>query len=209
MSSMIQCGNYSGLCLSEVECCYYQSSLRIIEEPFMSNPKKITPNVIPIALDKADRYRLLNEPREAESICTDVLDVDPNNKEAQITLLLAITDQFEVDFHAALQRAKNALQTLEGEYEKAYYEGIIHERWAKAQLARGVPDNIARGWFLEAMHGYENAEKLSPPNDPDPVLRWNTCLRFMQRLAVQSSERGREGMIRDVEASFGDDVPPR
>jgi tetratricopeptide (TPR) repeat protein len=175
----------------------------------MSNPKKLAPTVVPVALEKANRYRLLNEPREAESICTDVLDVDPDNREAQITLLLAITDQFQVDFYLALQRAKSALEQLDGEYEKAYYEGIIHERWAKAQLARGAPDNVASSWFLEAMHSYERAEKLCDPNDPDPILRWNTCLRFMQRLRDQGLEQSSADMAHDVEATFGDDVPPR
>lgn len=175
----------------------------------MSNPKKLNTAVIPAALEKANRYRLLNEPREAESIAMDVLDVDPENEEAQITLLLAITDQFQEELHAALQRAKDAFKKIEGEYEQAYYEGIIHERWAKAQLTRGAPNNIASSWFLEAMHSYEKAEKLSPPNDPDAILRWNTCLRFMQRLGDHDSEPSTQSLSHDVEATFGDDVPPR
>ena len=42
--------------------------------------KRITPEAVPAALSKAERYRLLNEPREAESICRDVLLVDPENQ---------------------------------------------------------------------------------------------------------------------------------
>lgn len=49
---------------------------------------------IPEALQKAERYRLLNEPRLAESICQDILDIEPDNRKAIITMLLAITDQF-------------------------------------------------------------------------------------------------------------------
>ncbi len=174
----------------------------------MAKLKQLTVEVVPAALEKALRYRLLNEPHEAESICCDVLEIEPHNKEARITLLLAITDQFQVDFHAAMQRAKEALQRLDGAYEQAYYGGIVHERWAKAQLSRGVPIDVAISWFREAMRSYEKAETLSPPNDPDAILRWNTCLRFIQRnadVATLSSEN----LTEDVHASFGDDVPPR
>ncbi len=174
----------------------------------MAKPKQLTAEVVPAALEKALRYRLLNEPREAESICCDVLEIEADNKEARITLLLAITDQFEVDFHAALQRAKEALQQLEGDYEQAYYEGIVYERWAKAQLSRGVPVNVAISWFREAMQSYETAENLSPPNDPDAILRWNTCLRYVQRNA-DAAMVSSESLAEDVHASFGDDVPPR
>ena len=34
-------------------------------------------DAVPAALAKAERYRLLNEPGEAESICLDVLQIDP------------------------------------------------------------------------------------------------------------------------------------
>jgi len=45
-------------------------------------------------LTKAERYRLLNEPEEAESICRDILDVDPTHEAALVNFLLALTDQF-------------------------------------------------------------------------------------------------------------------
>jgi len=56
--------------------------------------KHLSPEAIPAALEKALRYRLLNEPAEAESICHDVLTIDPENQEALVMLLLAITDRF-------------------------------------------------------------------------------------------------------------------
>ncbi len=174
----------------------------------MAEPKQLTKEVVPAALERALRYRLLNEPHEAESICCDVLEIEPHNKEARITLLLAITDQFQEDFHAAMHRAKEALQRLDGAYEQAYYGGIVHERWAKAQLSRGVPIDVAISWFREAMRSYEKAETLSPPDDPDAILRWNTCLRYIQR-NVDVSAVSRESLVEDVQASFGDDVPPR
>ena len=59
--------------------------------------KTLSPEAVPAALEKAERYRLLNEPGEAESICRDALEVDPDNQEALVTLLLALTDQFDTD----------------------------------------------------------------------------------------------------------------
>ncbi len=174
----------------------------------MAEPKQLTLAVVPAALERALRYRLLNEPHEAESICCDVLEIEPHNKEARITLLLAITDQFQVDFHTALQRAKEALQRIEGAYEQAYYQGIVHERWAKAQLSRRVPIDVAISWFREAMRCYEKAETVSPPDDPDAILRWNTCLRCIQRNSDDATV-GSVSLTEDVHASFGDDVPPR
>ena len=44
--------------------------------------KPLSPEPCPAALAKAERYRLLNEPGEAESICLDVLAVEPDNQEA-------------------------------------------------------------------------------------------------------------------------------
>ena len=56
--------------------------------------KTISRQAIPEATAKADWYRLLNEPGEAESICRDVLAVDPGDQTALRLLGLAITDQF-------------------------------------------------------------------------------------------------------------------
>jgi hypothetical protein len=54
--------------------------------------KRLSDEAIPAALEKALRYRLLNEPAEAESICHDVLRIDPENQQALVVLLLALTD---------------------------------------------------------------------------------------------------------------------
>ena len=35
---------------------------------------------IEMALERAMRYRLLNDPEQAESICLDILEVDPETK---------------------------------------------------------------------------------------------------------------------------------
>ena len=63
----------------------------------MFDLKPLNPDAIPKALQKAERYRLLNEPEEAESICLDILAIEPDNQQALVMLLLAQTDQFHQD----------------------------------------------------------------------------------------------------------------
>jgi tetratricopeptide (TPR) repeat protein len=169
--------------------------------------KRISAQAIPEALKKALRYRLLNEPAEAVSICRDILSVNPDDQETAITLLLALTDQFDTKFANALDEAKVVLRQIRGDYEQAYYKGVINERWGKAQLARNIPEDSAIGWFREAMRCYEAAEKTSRPNDPDALLRWNTCARFVNRFA--QTKPSQSSLAYDVHESFGDDVPPR
>jgi hypothetical protein len=169
--------------------------------------KRIRQDAIGAALDKALRYRLLNEPRESESICLDVLAVEPENQQALVTLLLALSDQFEAEYVRAFQRAQELVPQIRDAYEKSYYDGIVHERWAKAQLARHVPVHVALSWLRNAMRCYEQAEQLSPADNPDAVLRWNTCARLMERLEQLGPSVS--GMSRNVEESFGDDVPAR
>ena len=101
--------------------------------------KSLSAEAIPAALEKAERYRLLNEPGEAESICLDVLETDPENQQALITLLLAVTDRFGKGYGVGDTQAKELLARVKGEYERAYYAGILAERRAKAKLAQGHP----------------------------------------------------------------------
>jgi tetratricopeptide (TPR) repeat protein len=145
--------------------------------------KPLSKGAIGKALERAERYRLLNEPVEAESICQDVLRIDPGNQTALITLLLALTDQLEEGIADTVPQARALLSLLGGEYERAYYAGIICERRAKAQLRRGGPGSgyAAFATFREAMEWYEKAEALRPPGNDDALLRWNTCARILDR----------------------------
>jgi hypothetical protein len=172
----------------------------------MIEPKRIPKDSVPAALEKALRYRLLNEPRQAESICLDVLLVDSENQEALITLVLALTDQFPVEKAPALDAAKSAVRRLNSEYHQAYYEGIVSERWATAQLAGDMPQEIAFDWFRQAMRSYEKAQALSAPDDPDPILRWNSCVRRISRPDARQHD---VKVNRDITAEYGDDVPVR
>ena len=67
--------------------------------------KPISPESVAGALAKAERYRLLNEPEEAESICRDILEIEPDNHQALIRLILALTDQIPTDAQAFSKRA--------------------------------------------------------------------------------------------------------
>ncbi len=144
--------------------------------------KPLSPDSIEPALKKAHRYRLLNEALEAESICRDVLLIDPGNREAQITLLLALTDQFERKLDK-FEQARTLLEELDDGYERVYYDGVICERRAKTALEGGGPGSgvVAYGWFREAMERYEAALQLRSPGNDDPTLRWNTCARIINR----------------------------
>jgi hypothetical protein len=143
--------------------------------------KTLSKEGVAAALEKAEHYRLLNEPWEAGSICRDILEADPENQAARIVLLLSLTDQLRTGDAKALQTARQVVEGLSGEYERAYYSGIICERKAKAILARGGPGSgsVTYDWLRQAMEWYEKAEDLRPPGYDDAVLRWNTCARII------------------------------
>lgn len=101
--------------------------------------KSLTPEAIPAALEKAHLYRLLNEPEQAESICEDVLRLEPGNQDALVSLLLAMTDRFGTTRPASADKARKLLPKLAGEYEREYYAGLIAEREGIAWLRSGKP----------------------------------------------------------------------
>lgn len=147
--------------------------------------KKLTKDGIAAALRKVERYRLLNEPWEAESICLDILETDANNQEALIQLLLSLTDQFKWSRGATWQDARALVPRLTDAYHRAYYSGIIAERQAAVHLERNAPGDgpIAYDWLRQAMQAYERAEPLRPAGNDDAILRWNTCARTIMRHA--------------------------
>jgi hypothetical protein len=146
-------------------------------------PKPISRAGVAAALQKAERYRVINDPSSAESICLDVLRVDPGNQQALVSLLLAITDQFAEGPNEGVRRAREVLPGLTDEYKRAYYAGIICERCAKALLKPGAPGagEKAYHWLREAMSWYEKAEAQRPAGNDEAILRWNTCARLLER----------------------------
>jgi hypothetical protein len=153
--------------------------------------KTISPDGIPHALEKAERYRLLNDPAQAESICRDILAVDADNQEALRVLILSLSDQFGAHGtgHAA-RDARNHINQLKDEYERAYYTGIVFERETRAYLARkNVVRSAAYDGFRHAMEWYERAEQLRPPGNVDAVLRWNSCVRAIENERLEPESR--------------------
>lgn len=146
-------------------------------------PKPISKEGVAAALQKAERYRVINDPTSAESICLDVLAVNAENQQALVTLLLAITDQFGEAPTEGVHRAQQLLPRLNDGYKRSYYAGIICERCAKAQLRSGTPraGEMAYHWLREAMSWYEKAESLRPAGNDEAILRWNTCGRLLAR----------------------------
>jgi len=144
--------------------------------------KQISRDSIPAAIEKAERYRLLDEPGLAESICLDILEVDPQNAKAIVILLLAITDQFSTSTSGDVSRARQLLPKLQSEYEKNYYAGIISEREGMAILSHMRGGQFAvYEWLSEAMEFFEKAEAIRPAGNDDAILRWNTCARQIMR----------------------------
>ena len=156
----------------------------------MSELKSLHKEAIPAALEKATRYRLLNEPAEAESICLDVLQTDPENQEAIIILLLALTDRFTKGYGVGDTQIKQLLERVRSDYERAYFSGILSERRAKAKLAQHTPGCRFQAYdlFREAMRWFEKAEAIRPPGNDDAVMRWNTCARIIERNKLVSRE---------------------
>jgi hypothetical protein len=151
------------------------------EEAPVFELKPLRPEAIPAALAKAERYRLLNEPEQAESICQDVLRTQPGNQQAITLYLLAITDTFRPTHAPDVWRARALLDQLSSDYDRCYYAGIVEERLARAKLESGGPlaPQEAFDGFSRAMRWYTEAEALRPSGNDDAILRWNSCARVL------------------------------
>src|SRR5215203_6127590 len=145
--------------------------------------KPLSPEAIPSALEKANRYRLLNEPSAAESIYLDILAIDPGNQDAVKNIVLAMSDRFGKDYAVGDTNINEYVAKLRDEYQRAYYTGIVYERRAKATLAKGGLQ--AYELFVQAMEWFERAEGMRPEGIDDPILRWNGCARIINRNKLQ------------------------
>jgi tetratricopeptide (TPR) repeat protein len=130
------------------------------------------------ALDKANVYRALNQPEEAESICEDILAVDSKHQGALKTLGLAVTDRFSEQRVSLFDRALEIFEKLESEYDRVYHQGIAWERLGKAHLSRNEGLGALTS-FEHALEHYEKAESLGAKDAADPILRWNRCVRLI------------------------------
>jgi hypothetical protein len=143
--------------------------------------KPLSKEAIPGALARAERYRLLGEPWQAESICEDVLRVEPDNQRALVMLFLSLTEQF--DQGISVQGAAEVLGRLRDDYDRNYYTGIFYERRATSLMRQEDyrAGSVVYEMIREAMRSYEIAEALRAPGNDDALLRWNTCARLLKR----------------------------
>lgn len=151
--------------------------------------KKISKDSIPSAMSRAEHYRLLNEPRQAESICRDILSVDPGHQDAILNLILSLTDQFGINANVSNSETKELCTRLDSEYKQNYYRGLVEERLGRAALRRATPrvKHIAYELYVKAMNYYELAEKCHPEDNEESVLRWNACVRAIQEFKLEPS----------------------
>ncbi len=153
------------------------------------NLQPISVASIPKALERVERYRLLNEPELAESICLDILEVDTDNQDALVMLILALTDQFGMsDASPNLSRVGDHVSRLTDEYQRSYYSGIIRERRARASLRRGVGRAFGFDAFREAMEWFEKAAAVRPEGNDEALLRWNACVRTIARYKLEPEQ---------------------
>jgi tetratricopeptide (TPR) repeat protein len=156
------------------------------------------------AIAKAELYRSLNEPEEAESICRDILAIEPQHQLAVRLLGLALTDQFTGYGSDRYRETEDIFRQLKDPYERLYYTGILHERRAKAQLNTGQPPHSLLALFEQAMHSFAEAEKIRPAGNDDAILRWNRCVRVLQNPIHEWGELEPEFVPFDAQ-----ETPPR
>ncbi len=152
-------------------------------------------DALPRALDLAERYRLLNEPEQAESICRDVLAIDPGNQTATRTLLLAIGDEFATRKSLTVQQAQEIAAGLVDAYERHYFTGVVMERYARAKMHDKQPASLVVDWVYRAMEEFEKAEAIRPAHDDAAILRWNTCARLLERLPKVDTGEAQPGVF--------------
>ena len=142
---------------------------------------------IALALDKARQYRSLLEPEMAESICLDILNVDEHNQQAIVLYILALTDQLHhPEKQAQIKVIQQAIETLTSEYHRYYYAGLLNERQARFLISQPMSRSFAYDYFVEALQYYQQAELLRPENNDEAILRWNSCVRTIQKEKLQA-----------------------
>tara|TARA_R110001583_G_scaffold69365_5_gene196710 strand:+ start:278 stop:781 length:504 start_codon:yes stop_codon:yes gene_type:complete len=146
------------------------------------NLHDIRANSIELALDRARQYRSLLEPEMAESICLDILNIDEDNQQAIVLYILSLSDQLHhPDKQAQSKVIQQAIEKLDSDYRRHYYSGLLNERQARFLLSQPMSRSFAYDYFIEALQYYEQAEQLRPENNDEAILRWNSCIRTIQK----------------------------
>ncbi len=84
---------------------------------------------------------------------------------------------------------------------------MIFERWGKSHLGRDMPRHVAFDWVREAMNHYDAAAAIRPADNDDAILRWNTCVRLLQREPRHVMPPSTQ--TDEFYAGLDDEVPPR
>ena len=166
--------------------------------------KRISTAGISEAIAKAELYRSLNEPEEAESICRDILTIEPQHQLALRLLGLALTDQFTGQGSDRYYETEDIFRHLKDPYERLYYSGLLYERRAKAMLKAGQPPRSLRALFDQALRSFAEAEKVRPAGNDDAILRWNRCVRVLQNADYEW-----DGVEEELVSFDTQDAPPR
>ncbi|MDH5358244.1 MAG: hypothetical protein OEY48_07490 [Gammaproteobacteria bacterium] len=157
-------------------------------------------DAIDLALDKARQYRSLLEPEIAESICLDILHVDPHHQQALVIYILALTDQFHhPEKQAQIKAIQQAIECLDSDYQRYYYSGLLNERRARFLISQPMSRSFAYEYFIEALQQYQQAQKMRPEHNDDAILRWNSCIRTIQKEKLQP-RRDSEDILVDMES---------
>ena len=166
--------------------------------------KRISTAGIGEAIAKAELYRSLNEPEEAESICRDILTIEPQHQLALRLLGLALTDQFTGQRSDRYHEAEDIFRHLHEPYERLYYAGLLYERRAKAMLKAGQPPRSLLAFFDRALRSFAEAERIRPAGNDDAILRWNRCVRLLQNADYEWN-----GLEEEFVAFDAQETPPR
>jgi tetratricopeptide (TPR) repeat protein len=157
-------------------------------------------DAIESALAKARQYRSLLEPEIAESICLDILNIDDDNQQALVIYVLALTDQLHhTEKQSQIKLLQKMIARLASEYERHYYTGILNERRARFLISQPMSHSFAYDYFMEAIQAYQQAEKLSPDNNDDAILRQNSCIRTIEKEKLQPRQDS-EDILVDMES---------
>jgi hypothetical protein len=143
--------------------------------------KTLGNSAIPAAIEKAKHYRLLNDPFDAESICRDILEIEPDHQEALKVLILAITDTL-VGGSQRVREARGYLERLTSEFDRHYLLGLILERVGKSYLSQTTAESAIAAYdrLSQAMQQFEMAQACHDGDHDDAVLRWNSCARLIE-----------------------------
>ncbi|MFW5450661.1 MAG: hypothetical protein ACKE9I_03590 [Methylophagaceae bacterium] len=134
------------------------------------------------ATEKAKQYRSLLEPEIAESICLDVLNIDPDNQSVLIIYILALLDQISrAETQSQIKTIERSIEKLTSQYQRYYYTGLLNERRARHLITQAMSHSFAYEYFAEALSYYQKAVDRCPEKNDEAILRWNSCIRTIEK----------------------------